>query len=43
MKTAVRTAETEADLWTGILYPDGSIPPPASIPSHGPSVSGQCR
>lgn len=30
MKTAVRTAETEANIWTGILYPDGSIPLPAA-------------
>lgn len=26
MTTFVRTAETEAELWTGILYPDGRIP-----------------
>jgi hypothetical protein len=25
MKTAVRPVEAEADLWTGILYPDGTL------------------
>jgi hypothetical protein len=30
MKTAMRTAQTEADLWTSILYPDGTIPAPAA-------------
>ena len=26
MTTALRTAETEAEIWTGILYPDADIP-----------------
>src|SRR6187549_2584526 len=26
MKTTLRPAETEADIWTGIMYPDGNIP-----------------
>ena len=30
MDTITRTTETEADIWTGILYPDASIPPVAA-------------
>lgn len=26
MTTAMRTAEMETDIWTGILYPDAAIP-----------------